>query len=161
MTRVAPFVDGVGVMLELLRTGLPPLREPLGLTEVKVFEDLPDDLATLLPVVKIQRTGGASRKPRFTSGFWLPVNLWSDAEPADDASGRPAWDARQAAYQLAQQVSTVIFEAWENQTMTQFGCINKWRESTGFRKFDDSELPHISRQTAVYDLMIRNMPASP
>jgi hypothetical protein len=160
VTRVAPFVDGVGVMLWLLENGLPPLREPLGLTTANVFEDLPDELATVLPLVKIQRTGGASDRPRFHSQFWLPVNVWSDAEDADDDSGRPAWDARQAAYELAKQVSTVIYEAWENQTVTPFGCINKWRESTGFRKSDDAELPHISRQIAVYDLRIRNQPAS-
>jgi hypothetical protein len=160
MTRVAPFVDGIAVLLGILRQGLPPLREPLGLTEARVFEDLPDDLSKYLPVVKIQRTGGASDAPRFHSQFWCSVNVWSAEEPADADSGRPAWDKHQAALELSNHVSRCLYLAWENQTWVAGGAINKWRESTGFRKFDDPELPHVSRYVAVYDLLIRNQPAS-
>lgn len=148
--RATPFVDGIGVLLWLMRNPLAQLRAGMSLTEAKVFEDLPDDLSKYLPVVKIQRTGGASDAPRFTTQFWCSVNVWSGPEPSRN------WDARKAAFELGNQVATVLIEAWENQTQTPYGAINKWRESTGFRKFDDQELPHISRQVAVYDLMIRN-----
>jgi len=148
--RMTPFVDGIAVQLWLMRNTLADLRESLGLTSVNVYEDLPDELGQFVPVVKLQRTGGAADKPRFTSQYWMAYSVWSGAELSQD------WDPHQAAFELARQVSKVLYEAWENQTVTPYGSINKWRESTGFRKFDDAELPHISRQVAVYDLMIKN-----
>lgn len=152
--RATPFVDGIAVLLWLLRNGLPAHREPLGLTEAEVLEDLPDDLSKHIPMVKVQRTGGASDAPRFYTQFWCSINVWSDAEPA--SGDRPLWDARKAAFELANQTARVLFEAHENQTMTPYGSLCKWRESTGFRKFDDPELPHISRQVSTYDLLVRN-----
>jgi hypothetical protein len=148
--RMVPFVDGIAVQLWLMRNPLAELRESLGLSEVKAFEDLPDELANYVPVVKLSRTGGAADNPRFTSQYWMSYNVWSAAEESK------GWDPHRAAFELARQVARVLYEAWENQTVTPYGCINKWRESTGFRKFDDAELPHISRQVAVYDLMIKN-----
>jgi len=147
---MVPFVDGIAVQLWLMRNTLADIREELGLTPANAYEDLPDELAKTLPLVKLQRTGGASDNPRFVSQYWMNYSVWSDAEPA------VGWDARKAAFELANQVARVLYEAWETQLVTPFGSINKWRESTGFRKFDDSELPHISRQVATYDLMIKN-----
>lgn len=152
--RATPFVDGIAVQLWLLRNTLADMREELGLREVKVFSDLPDALAQYVPVIKIQRTGGASDQPRFKTQFWMNYQVWSDAEPGTD------WDARQSAFELANQVARVLYLAWEQQIVTPYGCLSKWRESTGFRKFDDPELPHISRQVATYDLMVRN-PSTP
>jgi len=152
--RATPFVDGIGVQLWILRNTLSNLREGLGLRPVQVFSDLPDELAKYVPVIKIQRTGGASDNPRFTTQFWMNYQVWCDAEPST------GWDARQAAFELANQVSRTMYVAWESQIVTPHGAITKWRESTGFRKFDDPELPHISRQVATYDLLIRN-PSTP
>jgi hypothetical protein len=148
--RVAPFVDGIGVLLWLLRNPLADIRTELGLTPVRVFEDLPDRLSDYVPVVKVQRTGGASDAPLFYSQFWCSVNVWSGPEVSKN------WDAHQAAFELANQVARTLYFAQRNQTLTPSGSISKWRESTGFRKFDDPELPHISRQVATYDLLIRN-----
>ena len=148
--RMVPFVDGIAVQLWLMRNTLADLREELGLTPANAYEDLPDELAKVLPLVKLQRTGGASDNPRFVSQYWMSYSVWSDAETG------VGWDARKATFELANQVARVLYEAWETQLVTPYGSINKWRESTGFRKFDDPELPHISRQVATYDLMIKN-----
>lgn len=148
ISRATPFVDGIAVVTHLLRTGLPPLRD--GLTEVKVFEDMPDYMADKLPMVQFHRTGGASVRPRFYDQFWLPFQVWSDAEPG------PGWDPNRAAWELGRQVSTVLFVAWEQQLVTPYGCINHWRESQGFRKLTDPELPNSGRYVATYDLRIRN-----
>lgn len=148
MTRVAPFVDGVAVLLDLLRTGLPPMRAALA--EVTVLEDMPDRLSEHLPLVRVARTGGSSVRPRAHTQFWTNVQVWSGAEAG------PSWDPHQAAYELSQQVATVLFTAWEGQIATPYGSIAKWRESSGFRKFTDPEQPFIGRYVATYDLLIRN-----
>lgn len=155
--RATPFVDGMGVQLWLLRNTLADLRTAMGLRPVTVLTNINDELSNYIPLVKIQRTGGASDNPRFTSQFWMNYQVWSDVEPASDEHDRPEWDARQATFELGNQVARVLFIAQESQIVTPFGAINKWRESTGFRQFDDPDLPHISRQVATYDLMIRNL----
>jgi hypothetical protein len=149
--RAALFVDGIAVLLHLLRTGLPPMRDDL--SEVYVCEDVPERLAEKLPVVRIARTGGASDNPRFVSQFWCNVQVWSDREAL---SPTETWDPHKAAYELSQQVAQVLYRAWDEQVLTPYGSINKWRESTGFRKFTDPGLPHYGRYVATYDLMIRN-----
>lgn len=146
--RVEPFVDGMAVLLHLLRTGLPPMRT--GLSAVTVFEDMPDGASEYMPLVRIARTGGSSDRPRFHAGFLVNVQVWSDREAG------PGWDPHQAAYQLSQQVATVLFTARESQVSTPYGSIAKWRESSGFRKFTDPELPFIGRYVATYDLLVRN-----
>jgi hypothetical protein len=153
--RVVPFVDGIGFLLELFRTELPLIREPLDLAPATVTEDIPDHLADHLPMVQLRRTGGASDRPRFYTQFWTPIQVWSDKEVA------AGWDPHKAAFELGEQVARVLFLAWENQTHNEYGSITKWRESTGFRKFTDPELPHIGRYVATYDLLIRNPRTTP
>lgn len=152
--RATPFVDGIGVQLWLMRNTLADMRDELGLRPVKAFSDLTDPLGPHIPLVKIQRTGGASDSPRFYSQFWMNYQCWSDAEPSMD------WDPRQATFELANQIARVLFMARESQIVTPLGSIVKWRESTGFRKFDDPDQPQVSRQVATYDLLIRN-PTAP
>lgn len=146
--RADPFVDGIAVLLHLVRNGLPALRS--GLTEVKVFEDVPDELSKYIPCVRIARTGGASTRPRFHSGFLTNIQVWSNAETG------PGWDPDEAARMLSRQVATVLIEAQENQTVTPFGWIAHWRESSGFRKLPDPGQPYAGRYMATYDLLIRN-----
>lgn len=150
--RAVPFVDGMAVLLRLLRDGLPPMRTAInpGLAAVTVLEDIPDHLSEHLPFVQVRRTTGASDQPRFYGQFWCSYQVWSDREPA------VGWDPHKAAYELSQQVARTLFYAWENQTTTPFGHIAKFRISQDFRKLTDPELPHVGRYIAVYDLLIRN-----
>jgi hypothetical protein len=147
--RAVPFVDGINVVLTLLRQELPALRA--GQPAAHVFEDIPDLQSRYLPMVAVRRTAGASDAPRFHSQFWCHVQVWSAAETGADPK-----DPFEAAWVLSQQVSRVFFEAWENQTTTPAGHIVRWRESSGFSKFTDPDLPHIGRYDAVVDLLIRN-----
>ena len=150
--RAIPFVDGMAVLLELLRDGLPPMRTAIDpdLAEVTVAEDIPDHLSQHLPFVQVRRTTGASDAPRFYGQFWCSLQCWSDREPA------MGWDPHKAAFELSQQVARVLFYAWESQTTTEYGHIARFRISQDFRKLSDSELPHIGRYVGVYDLLIRN-----
>ena len=155
--RAVPFVDGVAVLLQLLRSGLPPMRSAInaGLAPVTVLEDIPDHLSEHLPFVQVRRTTGASDQPRFYGQFWCSYQVWSDREPA------MSWDPHKAAFELSQQVARTLFYAWENQTVamngaTRLGHIAKFRISQDFRKLTDPELPHFGRYVAVYDLLIRN-----
>jgi hypothetical protein len=140
------FVDGVEVVLWLLREQLPDHRP--GLSEVNVFEDMPERLADYLPAVQVSRTGGATDHPRFYGQFWLPIQVWSNAEGA--------WDQYKAAFELSNQVARILYLAWEQQVVTPYGSVNKWRESTGFHKVGDPNLPFAGRYVATYDLLIRN-----
>ena len=149
MTRAVPFVDGVAVALQLLRDGLPALRT--GQPAANVYESLPDHLLELLPAVVIQRTAGASDAPRFHSRFWLHWQCWSNAE-----TGASPKDCFQAAFVLSQQVARVLYEAWESQTVTSYGSIQRFRESSGGTRFTDPDQPHIGRYDGVIELRIRN-----
>ncbi|HEY9417882.1 MAG TPA: hypothetical protein VIQ30_24245 [Pseudonocardia sp.] len=137
------FVDGIGVLLALLRAELDP--------SVHVYEDIPDYQDALLPMVTVSRAGGSSDRPVWVSDFFVHVNCWSNAGP----------DPFQSAFELSQVVARVLFWAKRNQTVafdgsTPLGHIAVWRESSGFQRFTDPDLPHVGRYVAVYDLKIRN-----
>lgn len=149
MTRAVPFVDGIAVTLQLLRDGLPALRT--GQPAAQVFEALPDHLLDEIPAVVIQRTAGASDAPRFHSRFWLHWQCWSAAE-----TGPSPKDPFQAAFVLSQQVVRVLFEAWEAQTVTPYGHLLRFRESSGGTRFTDPDQPHIGRYDGVVELWVRN-----
>lgn len=142
-----PFVDGIAVLLELVRQGLGP--------DVHVYEDIPDRQHAVLPMVSISRAGGASDRPEWVSDFFTHVNCWSEVTPEFPD------DPFQAAFELSQRTARVLFAAWRNQTVaynsgTPLGHIARWRESSGFQRFTDPDLPHIGRYVGVYDLKIRN-----
>lgn len=152
MTQAVPFVDGMAVLLRLLRDGLPVRRAAIDpdLAAVTVGEDIPDHLTDHLPFVQVRRTTGASDRPRYFGQFWVSLQCWSDREPA------VSWDPHKAAFELSQQVARTLFAAWEDQTVTPNGWICAWRISQDFRKLTDPDLPHIGRYIGVYDLLIRN-----
>lgn len=142
MTTAVPFVDGIAVLLTLARAGLPG---------VNCYEDIPDHLADHLPAITITRAGGSSDRPEFMTDFFVHVNAWSDVGP----------DPFRSAFDLSQSVARVLYAAQRNQTVAydgpaQLGWIARWRESSGFQRFTDPDLPHIGRYVAVYDLKIRN-----
>lgn len=148
MTAAVPFVDGIGVLLALGRAGLPG---------VSVYEDIPERLLEHLPVLTISRAGGASDSPRYHSSFFVHMQVWSAA--TDDYPGDP----HGAAFALSQQVARVFYAAQQGQTVAldaddnPLGWIARWRESSGFQKLDDPDLPlEVARYVAVYDLLIRN-----
>lgn len=147
--NATPFVDGVGVLLALARA------DP-SLTGVNVFEDIPDHLMNYLPALVISRAGGASTNPSFHSSFFVHMQVWSDA-----TSEYPN-DTFKAAFELSRKVEQLYYAAWRRQTVAldedgkPLGWIAKWRESSGFQRFTDPDLPHIGRYIGVYDLIIRN-----
>lgn len=142
------FVDGIAVLLTLLREGLGP--------GVHVYEDIPDYQHALLPMVTVSRAGGSSGRPEGASDFFVHVNCWSEAggDYPDDPFG--------ATFELSQKTARVLYWAQRNQTVAldedgkPLGHIAKWRESSGFQRFTDPDLPHIGRYVGVYDLKIRN-----
>lgn len=129
-----PFVDGIAVQLHLLRTGLGD--------GVNVYTEIPDGLSKLLPAVVIRRTGGNSDRPEFTSQFWTHYQVWHTTD--------------ELAYELARTVGRLIYAAKVNQTVTPYGWIAGWRESSGFQQFRDPGLPDNGRYDATLDLIIRN-----
>lgn len=147
--RVEPFVDGIGVLLALGRA------DPR-LTGVQLFEDIPDELSKYLPALTISRAGGASTAPRWHSSFFVHFQVWSGA------TAEYPNDPNKAAFELSQTVARVFYEAQENQTVAldgddkPLGWLAQWRESSGFQKFTDPDLPYVGRYIAVYDLLIRN-----
>lgn len=150
--RAVPFVDGMAVLLHLVRTRVPAARTAINpaLAVVTVGEDIPDHLSTHLPFVQVRRTTGASDAPRFYGQFWCSLQCWSGGEPV------MSWDPHKAAFELSNQVARALFTAWEDQVTTPYGHIAKWRISQDFRKLSDPELPHLGRYVAVYDLLVRN-----
>lgn len=139
-------VDGYGVMLHLLRGGLPP--------DVKVYTRLPDQIVPNLPMVVLQRTGGdGSRSPHFRASFFTHIQCWSDATTEHA-------DPQAAAEALADKVTEILFMAWRNQTVTPAGWIIDYRDSSGFQQEPDPDLPYLGRTDQVVDLLIRRPQAA-
>lgn len=138
------FVDGIAVLLALVKADLG--------VGVHVYEDIPDHQTAVMPMVTISRAGGSSDRPMWVSDFFVHVNCWSETGP----------DPFLSAYQLSQATAQALYWAWRNQTTAYdedsnpLGHIAKWRESSGFQRFTDPDLPHIGRYVGVYDLKIRN-----
>lgn len=146
-TPTPAFVDGIGVLLTIARSQL---------SGVSVFEDIPDQLSEHLPALVISRAGGASEAPVWHSRFLVHLQVWSDRDATypNDPFG--------AAYALSRRVSQLFYAAWRDQTVAYdassqpIGWIARWRESSGFQKTTDPDLPHLGRYVAVCDLLIRN-----
>ena len=150
MSTAVPFVDGMGVLLALGRA------DPR-LSGVHICEDIPDRLLEKLPVLAISRAGGNSDSPKYHSGFFCHFQVWSA-----ESTARPG-DPNAAAFDLSRLVQRVFFDAHQNQTVAldgdgnPLGWIARWRESSGFQKLNDPDLPiSVSRYVGVYDLLIRN-----
>lgn len=126
------------VPAELLQAALP---------DVTVRMAIPDSLLNYLPLIVVRRTSGASPAPRFWDGPAINIQCWSDAT-AD-------LDPVSAASDLADQVRRVLWEAWENQTVTPYGHIVQLHESQGPMEVPDVDLPRLGRYVATYALRIR------
>lgn len=126
------------VPLLLLRAALPA---------VTVRAKIPDNLTQYLPVIVVRRVAGATRAPRFWDGPSINIQCWSDATAELDPDS--------AASDLADQVRRVLWEAWQNQTVTSAGHIVQLRESQGPTEVPDVDLPHLGRYVATYALRIR------
>jgi hypothetical protein len=122
------------------------LREAL--PDVTVRMAIPDNLPEYLPLIVVRRTSGGSLVPRFWDGLSVNVQCWSDA--TDDL------DPVSAASDLADQARRVLWEAWDNQTVTSVGHIVHLRESQGPMEVPDVDLPRLGRYVATYALRIRS-----
>lgn len=129
-------VDGLDVLLELLREGLDP--------GVRVMTRIPDHLPDYIPLVVVRRTGGSSRAPRFFDRYLVNVQAWSSGP-----------DPSRAAFVLADEVRRVLWDALERQVVTPHGHLVDIRESSAPSELTDPDLPLHGRYTATYELTIR------
>jgi hypothetical protein len=137
-------VDERAVLLELLREAL---------TDATVRASIPDGVPKLVPLVVVRRISGTSLAPRFWDGPLVNVQTWA-AEDLDAGI-----DAVTAASDLADRVRRVLWEAWDNQTVTTAGHIGRLRESQAPMEIPDVDLPFLGRFTATYELRIRPVAA--
>jgi hypothetical protein len=126
---------------------VPVLLLRAALPDVTVRSAIPDDLTKFLPLIVVRRISGASLAPRFWDGPSVNVQCWSDA--TDEL------DPVSAAFQLADQTRRVLWEAWENQTVTSAGHIVQLRESQAPLEVPDVDLPRLGRYVATYALRVR------
>ncbi len=131
-------VNDLDVVLALLRAGLPGTR---------VMSRLPDPIVAHLPLVVVRRTGGSSFAPRFYDEPFVNVANWAASSPTVDAS-RAAWGTADAARR-------VLWQAWDEQTVTPHGHIAWLRESQAPLEEPDPDLPHHARFIATYELKVR------
>jgi hypothetical protein len=136
MVRWAGEAERVPVLL--LRAALP---------DVTVRLAIPDDLTKFLPLIVVRRVTGSSPAPRFWDGPSVNIQCWSDA--TDEL------DPVSAASDLADQARRVLWEAWDNQTVTPAGHIVRLRESQGPMEVPDVDLPRLGRYVATYALRVR------
>lgn len=132
--------DGIDVLLTLLRSRMT-------VPGVTVVSRMPDELPSYVPLVLVRRTGGQSRAPRFFDDFLVNVQCF--------AGGVGVHDPGAVAYELAEDVRRVLWEALLHQHVTPAGWIVDVRESSAPEELPDSDMPLFSRFVAVYDLRIR------
>jgi len=132
--------EGELVPMLLLRQALP---------EVTVRASIPDNLLTYLPLVVVRRMPTlGSPAPRFWDNVQINVQCWSDATAELDPAS--------AASALSDQCRRVLWEAWDNQTVTAAGSIANLRETQAPMELIDPDLPRLGRYIANYTLRVRN-----
>lgn len=106
MPRLLP--DAERLVLALLRPRI---------SSVQFGTAIPDDLASRLPFVVVRRAAGAALDPRFLDQPVVSVDAWhtSKSEASD----------------LAEDVRVALLEAWERQTVTEFGHLAYFNEESG------------------------------
>lgn len=132
-------VDGLDVILALLRAGVPD-----GLT---VVSRLPDNLPDFAPIALVHRTGGASTSPRFFDRYLVNVQNWAGGPDVED----PSRDA----FEHAEAVRGVLWQAVLEQATTPKGWLVDMRESSAPQELPESDLPLYCRYTATYELKVR------
>ncbi len=135
-------VDGLDVILELLRRGLGP--------GVTVVSRLPDDVTKYMPIVLIHRTGGASVAPRFFDRYLILLQNW--------AGGPGSADPSRESFELAERCRGVLWEAVLQQHTTEAGWLVDMRESSAPQELPESDLPLYHRYVATYELKVRRPP---
>jgi hypothetical protein len=127
---------------------VPVLLLRAALPGVTVRASIPDKVPQYLPLVVVRRTSGSSLAPKFWDGPSVNVQCWSDA-----ADGL---DPVRAASALADQCRRALWQAWDDQTVTELGHIVHLRESQAPMEVIDPDLPQLGRFSATYALRVRN-----
>lgn len=131
MARLLP--DAERLMLALLRPTFPG---------VSLGTAIPDDLGNRVPYIVIRRVGGAAIDGRFLDQAVMSVDAWHTSK--SDAS------------ELADDVRAALLEAWEAQTVTDFGHLAYFREEAAPSELRTGEQPDtLYRYLASYTLAIR------
>jgi len=103
---------------------------------------IPDDVADRLPFVVVRRVGGAAIDSRFLDQPVMSVDVWHTS--------------RAGAADLAEDVRVALFQAWERQTVTDFGHLAYFREEASPSELRTNDQPDtLHRYQASYALAIR------
>lgn len=132
-------VDGYGVLLDILRPALPDWH---------VLTRIPDGIPALLTggksLLVIRRTGGgiAVAQQRFTERWLLSFQTWF----------QPNLDAIELGFPITQ----ALFEACQDQTITDHGHLNTCRAAVGWQDITDPNLALYGRGIASFEFTLRN-----
>lgn len=132
-------VDGYGVLLGLLRPELPDWH---------VLSRIPDGIPGYLndgkSLLVIRRTGGGIQEgqQRFTERWLFSFQTWF----------QPDLDA----IELGFPITKILFEAAQNQTVTEFGHINTCRAAVGWQDITDAGLIQYGRGISSFDFTLRS-----
>ncbi|MCK2242321.1 MULTISPECIES: hypothetical protein [unclassified Crossiella] len=125
------------VVVAVLRAALP------GLSVVTL---IPAPSARRMPLVWVQRTGGAAVHPLWLDRATLAAECWAATRPA--------------AAELAGKVRAALFGAYRRQAVTTVGSLASFRELSGPAEIRTAAQPeNLTRIRASYELGIRPPPA--
>jgi len=125
--------DAERLVLALLRPRLPT---------VSLGTLIPDDIADRVPYVVIRRVAGAAIDARFLDQPVVSVDAWHAT--------------KLGAADLAEDVRAALVEAWERQTVTDFGHLAYFREESGPTELTTGEhTDTLHRYQASYALATR------
>lgn len=139
MTRV----DGNKLLTQIIRPALLALPEPgEGENRPTLVTKQPADLANRVPIIYGRKVGGSQNHPKF--GEFANFQLDHYAAGYDEA------------HDLAKLTDTLLYDAWDDQTVYEDGHVSSYECTVTPFDFPDSVMPDgLTRITAEYRLGLR------
>lgn len=142
MTRV----DGNELLTQIIRPALLLLPDPPeGVNRLTLVTKQPADIAERLPIIYGRKVGGSQNHPKFGEFANFQLDHY--------ASGLDGYDV---AMDAAKLTDTLLYDAWDEQTVYEDGHVSSYECTVTPFDFPDSAMPDgITRITAEYRLGLR------
>lgn len=138
-------VDGTKLLTQIIRPALAALPDPDPARRPTLVTRQPADLADRVPIIYGRKIAGVQNHPKF--GEFADFQLDHYAEGYDEAMG------------LAKLTDTLLYDAWDQQTVYEDGHVSSYECTVTPFDFPDSAMPDgLTRITAEYRLGLRPPP---
>jgi hypothetical protein len=144
-------VDGNKLLAQIIKPALLALPDPpVGTNRLKLVTKQPADIADYLPIIYGRKTTGSQNHPKFGE--------FGDFQLDHYATGLDGYDV---AMDAAKLTDTLLYDAWDQQTVYEDGHVSSYECTVTPFDFPDSAMPDgVTRITAEYRLGLRPPPST-